>query len=71
MADIIASQFDPSCISPSPSSTTVRRGDPSSFAAIAVPDRDRQTVAERSGIGLDTGQLVAVGVAVRAGTAAP
>ena len=32
-----ASQLEPSCSSPSPVSTKVRRGEPSSFAAIAVP----------------------------------
>ena len=32
-----ASQLEPSCISPSPRTTKVRRGEPSSFAAMAIP----------------------------------
>ena len=52
-AAIIASQLLPSCSSPSPMSTYVRRHDTSSLADDGVPDRDRQAVSERAGVGLD------------------
>ena len=62
---MIASQLLPSCSSPSPVSTNVRQGAPSSLAAERHADGDRQAVAERPGVGLDAGHLVAVGVAVQ------
>ena len=63
-AAMIASQLEPSCSSPSPTRTNVRRGEPSSLAAIAVPTADRQPVPERAGVGLHARHLVAVRVAV-------
>ena len=65
LAAMAASQLLPSCSSPSPVSTKVRQAAPSIFAAERGADGDRQAVAERAGVGLDAGDLVAVRVAVQ------
>ena len=62
----MASQLLPSCSSPSPTSTYVRRRETSSLADSACPTAIG-AVPERAGVGLDAANVVAVRVAVELG----
>ena len=53
----MASQLEPSCSSPSPTTTKVRRADSSSLPAKAVPTAIGRPWPERSGAGLDRRDL--------------